>query len=76
MKFFKFFTEIGFEEYNWQWTSNSSNDGLGMMRRQAIDWIDNEPVHVRVYKSPRPIVLNNNGLLISLKQETIFMVTF
>ena len=43
------FTEISFQESNWQYASIGSGNGLVLNRRQAITWTDDDSVYRRIY---------------------------
>ena len=42
-------TEICFSGSNWQYVRIGSGNGLAPTRRQAITWINADPIHWRIY---------------------------
>ena len=43
------FTEICFQESNWQYACIGSGNGLAPNRRQAIIWTNADPIHWPIY---------------------------
>ena len=46
---------------NWQKVSIGSGNGLAPVRRQAITWINADPVHRRIYAAQGGHELRNNN---------------
>ena len=44
-----YFPEVCFEGSNWQKPSIGLDDGLAPIQRQAIIWINSDPIHLHIY---------------------------